>query len=42
MRVGRQALLDAALGLLEHQSLSGLVLREVTRSRDRTGLPPLW
>ncbi|MFD7497046.1 TetR family transcriptional regulator [Streptomyces sp. NPDC059832] len=27
----RQALLDAALGLLEHQSLSSLGLREVTR-----------
>lgn len=28
----RQALLDAALGLLEHQSLSSLGLREVTRA----------
>lgn len=28
----RQALLDAALLLLEHQSLSGLGLREVTRA----------
>ncbi|MFF0739343.1 TetR family transcriptional regulator [Streptomyces sp. NPDC004111] len=33
----RQALMDAALGLLEHQSLSSLGLREVTRS---VGLAP--
>lgn len=32
----RQALLDAALGLLEHQSLSGLGLREVTRAAGVT------
>ncbi|MGW7413940.1 TetR family transcriptional regulator [Streptomyces sp. NPDC054863] len=33
----RQALMDAALGLLEHQSLSSLGLREVTRA---VGLAP--
>ncbi|MFD7526934.1 TetR family transcriptional regulator [Streptomyces sp. NPDC059849] len=32
----RQALLDAALGLLEHQSLSSLGLREVTRAAGLT------
>ncbi|MEW1692323.1 TetR family transcriptional regulator [Streptomyces sp. NPDC091265] len=32
----RQALLDAALGLLEHQSLSSLGLREVTRAAGVT------
>ncbi|MCX5399906.1 TetR family transcriptional regulator [Streptomyces sp. NBC_00102] len=32
----RQALLDAALHLLEHQSLSGLGLREVTRAAGVT------
>lgn len=32
----RQALLDAALGLLEHQSLSSLGLREVTRAVGMT------